>query len=74
MNRIEIPVKKTTTFIEFDAFSPRTVRIMKNGYFPYVTLVFTAGDNVNMIEIALHFDNKEVLRDTLKQLLKEIGK
>ena len=73
MTRIEIPVKQKTTFIEFDAFSPRTVRINQNKYFSYATLVFTAGNNEHMIEISLYFDTKEILRDTLKQLLKDIG-
>jgi len=70
---VKIPVKQTTTLIEFDVFSPHTAYIRRNSYFPYAVLVFRAGNSQSVSEIALHFDTKEILRDTLKQLLKDIG-
>ena len=73
MNKITIPVKQTTTVVEIDVFSPYLVYIRQDSYFPYAVLVFRAGDSKNAIEVALHFDTKEVLQSTLEQLLKQIG-
>jgi len=73
MNRISISNKSTNTISEFYVFSPNSTYIRRIDYFPYTALVFTAGDSKTLVEISLYFDNKEVLRDTLKQLLKDIG-
>jgi hypothetical protein len=70
---VKIPIKQTTTINAIDIFSPHTAYIRRNSYFPYAILVFRAGDSQSVTEIALHFDNREILRETLKQLLKDIG-